>query len=253
MRSALLEQWHAISPWLGQLPDDAWPTASVVDGWSVADLIAHLSLVWDSVSAALAAPSRDRPLTVADYLAGYVEGAAAIDARTRRIGAGTPADIGASVQAHATAAVEVLRALADDADPVVAARRGPIRLSDFLLTRCVELVVHADDLARSVPALGPPPLHKGALQLVVRSLASVLAERAPGRSVEVRVPPFAAVQCVAGPRHTRGTPPAVVETEPLTFVRLACGRLAWADAVAGGAVRSSGLRTDLSGFLPLLA
>jgi len=85
-----------------------------------------------------------------------------------------------------------------------------------------------------------------------RALLSVLAERAPGRSVEVRVPPYGAIQCVAGPRHTRGTPPNVVETDPLTWIRLGTGRLDWAEAVGSGLVRASGVRADLSELLPLL-
>ena len=80
----------------------------------------------------------------------------------------------------------------------------------------------------------------------------MLAARYPGRSVEVRVPPFAAVQAIEGPRHTRGTPPNVVETDGLTFLRLATGRAGWADAVAAGQVRASGNRADLSAQLPLL-
>ena len=90
-----------------------------------------------------------------------------------------------------------------------------------------------------------------ALRLVVRFLADELAAMHPGRSVEVRVPPFAAVQCIAGPRHTRGTPPNVVETDPATFVGLACGFVSWNEAVSDGRVSASGERADLSAFLPL--
>lgn len=79
-----------------------------------------------------------------------------------------------------------------------------------------------------------------------------MRERAPGRSVEVRVPPYAAIQCVAGPRHTRGTPPNVVETDAETFLRLATGEIAFAEAVAAGRVRASGVRADLTPYLPLL-
>ncbi len=85
----------------------------------------------------------------------------------------------------------------------------------------------------------------------VRGLADRLAEAAPGRHVEVRIPPYAAVQCVAGPRHTRGTPPNVVEADPVVFVELCAGRLAWADAVRDGRVRTWGDRADLSPWLPL--
>ena len=80
------------------------------------------------------------------------------------------------------------------------------------------------------------------LPTAVRYLLQLLAEKAPGNAVEVRVPPFAAVQCVDGPRHTRGTPPNVVETDPRTWLLLATGRLDWDAAVAGGAVRASGTR-----------
>ena len=92
---------------------------------------------------------------------------------------------------------------------------------------------------------------RAALRDAVRALLAELARRAPGRSVEVRVPPFGAIQCVAGPRHTRGTPPNVVETDPVTWLLVASGRLAWADAARDGRLRASGIRTDLSEFLPL--
>jgi hypothetical protein len=90
-----------------------------------------------------------------------------------------------------------------------------------------------------------------ALRAATTYLLGLLSDRAPGRAVEVRVPPYAAVQCVAGPRHTRGTPPNVVEMDAVTWVLLAEGRLAWAQAVADGRVRASGPRADLSGYLPL--
>ncbi|MGX6604443.1 sterol carrier family protein [Micromonosporaceae bacterium Da 78-11] len=89
------------------------------------------------------------------------------------------------------------------------------------------------------------------LRDAVRALLAELSRRAPGRSVEVRIPPFGAIQCVAGPRHTRGTPPNVVETDPMTWLLLATERVTWADAVRDGRLRASGIRTDLSEFLPL--
>ncbi|WP_320067315.1 sterol carrier family protein [Micromonospora sp. RTGN7] len=85
----------------------------------------------------------------------------------------------------------------------------------------------------------------------VRALLTALAERVPGRSVEVRVPPYGAVQCIPGPRHTRGAPSNVVELDPITWLELATGRLSWSDAVAEGRVRVSGARADLSAHLPL--
>jgi hypothetical protein len=91
-----------------------------------------------------------------------------------------------------------------------------------------------------------------AIRAAVTYLLGLLAADAPGRAVEVRVPPYAAVQAVAGPRHTRGTPPNVVETDPVTWVRLALGRLSWAQAREARLVSASGPRADLSGQLPLL-
>ncbi len=94
-----------------------------------------------------------------------------------------------------------------------------------------------------------PP--QAALRSAARYLLGLLEAAAPGRSVEMRVPPVAAVQCVAGPRHTRGTPPNVIETDPLTWFGLATGRLGWAEAVDSGALRASGSRADLSAYLPV--
>jgi Bacterial SCP ortholog len=94
-----------------------------------------------------------------------------------------------------------------------------------------------------------PP--QAALRAAARYLLQVLERDAPGRSVEVRVVPVAAVQCVAGPRHTRGTPPNVIETDPLTWFLLATGRLGWAEAARTGAIKASGARADLSAYLPL--
>ena len=89
------------------------------------------------------------------------------------------------------------------------------------------------------------------LRLLVKHFMAVLEQRAPGRSVEVRVPPYAPVQAVPGVRHTRGTPPAVVETDAATFLGLATGELTWADAESAGRLRASGERADLTAYLPL--
>ncbi|MCZ2811351.1 MULTISPECIES: sterol carrier family protein [unclassified Modestobacter] len=94
-----------------------------------------------------------------------------------------------------------------------------------------------------------PP--RAVLGAAVKTSARWLAQHVPGRSVELRVPPFVAVQCVPGPRHTRGTPPNVVETDAATWLRLATGALSWAEAVGEGRVSASGNRADLSEHLPL--
>jgi Bacterial SCP ortholog len=109
----------------------------------------------------------------------------------------------------------------------------------------------AVESVRAAVAAGSHP-QRAALRTAVGYTLSLLAELAPGRAVEVRVPPVAAIQCVPGPRHTRGTPPNVVETDPLTWLDLAEGRLDWPTAVGSGRLRASGQRSDISGYLPLL-
>ncbi|MFD1932162.1 MULTISPECIES: sterol carrier family protein [Nonomuraea] len=112
-----------------------------------------------------------------------------------------------------------------------------------LVDACVAAVMAAYD-----KGLKP---EREAGRFAVRHLLDRLVEKAPGRTVEVRVPPYAAVQCVEGPRHTRGTPPNVIETDPRTWLQLAVGRITWSEAMAKGAVHASGARADLSGHLPV--
>ncbi|MET9343765.1 MULTISPECIES: sterol carrier family protein [unclassified Nonomuraea] len=112
-----------------------------------------------------------------------------------------------------------------------------------LADACVAAVMTAYDKGRK------PEREAG--RFAVRHLLDRLVEKAPGRTVEVRVPPYAAVQCVEGPRHTRGTPPNVVETDPRTWLELAIGRVTWSEAMARGAVLASGARADLSDHLPV--
>ena len=85
----------------------------------------------------------------------------------------------------------------------------------------------------------------------VKATLNALTAKAPGRAIEVRVPPYAAVQCGEGPTHTRGTPPNTIEMDAQTCLALACGELSWDQAVDSGAVLASGLRADLAQFLPL--
>jgi hypothetical protein len=117
--------------------------------------------------------------------------------------------------------------------------------------------IPADDLRAAVDpvrewldgAADQPP--RAVVGAAVKTTARWLAQQVPGRSVELRVPPHVAVQCIEGLRHTRGTPPNVVETDAATWLRLATGRLTWDDAVADGRVNASGSRADLGAHLPL--
>ena len=85
----------------------------------------------------------------------------------------------------------------------------------------------------------------------VKETLALLTERAPGRAIEVRIPPYAAVQCGEGPTHTRGTPPNTVEMDAQTWLALANGEKSWADAMAEGLISASGVRADLTPLLPL--
>ena len=119
--------------------------------------------------------------------------------------------------------------------------------------RRVDLAEGRAAVERALGALdaGGEPL-RADLKVATRFLLEELAERAPGGSVEVRVPPYGVTQCIAGPRHTRGTPPNVVEADPRTWLDLATGRTTWADAMAAARVSASGERADLSALLPLV-
>jgi hypothetical protein len=110
------------------------------------------------------------------------------------------------------------------------------------------------------PALVGPALarfHAGVaspadLRLLTKHLLALLVSKAPGSAVEVRVPPYAVAQCVEGTRHTRGTPPAVVELDAATWIAVASGDLDWHEAEDTGRLTASGERSDLSTLLPVL-
>lgn len=110
----------------------------------------------------------------------------------------------------------------------------------------------ADTVAAARTAYDAGSATSADLRLLVKHHLAVLQEKAPGNSVEVRIPPYAAIQCIAGVRHTRGTPPAVIETDAATWLAIATGDLTWADALDSGRVRASGERTDLTSYLPLV-
>ena len=245
--STMRAQRTAVLDWLDSLPATDYARASVLPGWDVRTLVGHLLLVVEGGLEQLSTRADAAATPVAEYVTRYRRDAEAIGQRTMEAaGDHTPAELIAALRATGdpVAAVSGLPPMA-----VLRSARGPIRADDWLATRIVELVVHADDLSRSVPSIPPVRLERAALAATVRTLAEILAARAPGRSVELRVPPFVAVQAVAGPRHTRGTPPNVVETDALTWIRLATGRMSWADAP----VAASGLRADLSPYLPLMS
>ena len=247
---AYLEQSAALADWLAGLPEEAWGAPSAIEGWDLRTLLGHVVHMHRGLAARLADRSRDRAVPAAQYVQQYRPAAEAIDGNSRRAAEESIAELLAALRDEAA-----VRRAADAVTPrtVIVGGRGPITAQDWLTTRIVEIVVHSDDFARSFPQRAPVPLKRRALAAATRSLAEALAGQAPGRSVEVRVPPFVAVQAVEGPRHTRGTPPNVVETDPVTWLRLATGRRSFADALAAGEVRASGTRADLTPHLPVLS
>jgi len=131
----------------------------------------------------------------------------------------------------------------------VARRRVNVEEGRAALAAWQAAVELSDAAGGAGTAAGTPPSRSLIATAVRYSLEEVTA-RAPGNSVEVRVPPFGVTQCVEGPRHTRGTPPNVIECDAATWLSLVTGRLSWADAVSNHHLMASGLRADLSELLP---
>jgi uncharacterized protein (TIGR03083 family) len=259
-RAAVRSQFRLIDDVVAALEPEDLQRPTRLGGWRVAHLVAHLAM--SNVARYLdGAPAARADADVAAWARGCATLADDNDERAQgMVEEARPAELRSYLRDTRVAVDAALDRVEDSF--VVPTRFGGMTVADYLATRCVELVVHALDLA---DALGRDAavdssadsdsvaLDKAAVAIAVRVLAHSLAAIAPGRSVEVRVPPYVAVQCVEGPRHTRGTPPNVVETDPVTWLELATGRLTWRDAVAAGRVAASGERADLSAQLPLLA
>ncbi|MFF0107570.1 maleylpyruvate isomerase family mycothiol-dependent enzyme [Streptomyces hirsutus] len=248
-RAAVLAQFENVRTAVRSLTPEQLALPTRLGDWTVRDLIAHLALTVASVGRAL---ERDEPakpeLALLDYPSATAAHAGAIAESSRDLAGATP-DLDALLTRTGEALARHLAAAPHTR--VLVMRAGAMTLTDHLVTRAVELVVHTDDLNAAVPGLDIPH-DRQALATCTRLLADTLAAKAPGGSTEVRIPPYAVVQCVEGPRHTRGTPPNVVETDPLTWIRLATGRTTWQDAVADGTVGASGERADLGPYLPLM-
>ncbi|WP_369037075.1 maleylpyruvate isomerase family mycothiol-dependent enzyme [Streptomyces adonidis] len=249
-RTAVLAQYANIRTAVLTLTPAQLTLPTRLGDWTVRDLVAHISMAVGSISLAL---DRDEPakaeIGVLDYASATAAYAEAIADNSHDLAERTP-DLNTLLTHTEERLTERLTGVADTR--VLAVRIGSVTLTDFLVTRTVELVVHTDDLNDAVPGLDIP-YDRQALATCTRLLADTLAAKAPGGSTEVRIPPYAVVQCVEGPRHTRGTPPNVVETDPLTWIRLATGRVTWTDALDKAQVSASGERADLGDLLPLMS
>ncbi|MGW5775603.1 sterol carrier family protein [Streptomyces sp. NPDC003863] len=245
-RAAVLAQFRHVREAVTALTPEQLDGPTRLGEWTVRDLAAHLTMVLASLTRRLAEPEPEkRELALVDWPLATATAAGSIDEDTRAIDTG---DLPALYERTLAGYEETIGAVSDER--LVPSRFGAMRLGDFLVTRTVELVVHTDDLNAATGA--DVPYDRQALAACTRLLADALAQKAPGGAVEVRIPPYAVVQCVEGPRHTRGTPPNVVETDPLTWLRLATGRTEWAAELDAAHVSASGERADLNDLLPLM-
>ncbi|MGW0602337.1 sterol carrier family protein [Streptomyces sp. NPDC002640] len=252
-RTAVLAQFGNVRRTVADLTPEQLAAPTRLGDWTVRDLAAHIAFAVGSTSHLLGLPEPPKAeLIPATWTGTAAQHAGSVAASARELAEAHP-DLNAL---YAETADRLAEDLADHPGRrIVAARTGALSLTDYLVTRCVELAVHTDDLNAALAAVDGPqtPQDRQALAAATRVLADSLAHVAPGGSTELRVPPFAVVQCVEGPRHTRGTPPNVVETDPLTWLRLATGRLTWPQARETASVTASGERADLSPWLPVLS
>lgn len=231
--TAVLEaQWARLRAWAGELDEDARQLPSVLAGWSVEELVAHLGRAMDALAVAEPAPEGTVPLTLAEYVANYRNRAADIADVTREIAERIRGDLLGSVDRMAGAAftrlADLRRARPGEPDPVVQARRAPILLSDMVTSRLLELTVHADDLARSTSRHGPSPVLPDAARIVAEALLEIVVDRG-GWDLEI--------------------------VDDLAWIRLACGRVPYSSPAVTGALRarhtSEGV-PDLERMIPLL-
>ncbi|MGW2178053.1 sterol carrier family protein [Streptomyces sp. NPDC001732] len=249
-RSAVLAQFAHVREAVRTLTPEQLALPTRLGDWTVRELAVHLTMALSHVTRnlELPPPAVAKPdLTLLAWPFSTADRAARIADDTRALAAEHP-DLDALYGQVAGRFEELVPGAPDDR--LLSTRVGAMRLADFLVTRTVELVVHTGDLNEATGL--DVPYDRQALAACTRLLADALAEKAPGGSVEVRVPPFAVVQCVQGPKHTRGTPPNVVETDPLTWIGLATGRTEWARALDAAKVSASGERADLADLLPLM-
>ena len=232
IEDVLRQEWLRLRRWVGDLDPASLSRPSVLAGWDVSQLVAHLGRAMDALAAVQPAAPGVSAQSLGEYLSRYADGAQDIEQGTRDLAQEIAEDPLHALDSRAHAAfaqVGVLRELGPD--PVVLARRGPIRLSDMLVSRIVELVVHGDDLARSTgrPAVaGDGPIDDRALHLVADALLEVVVDRG-GWDLEI--------------------------VDPLGWARLAAGRVPYDTDTLTTALQArhtSDSVPDLGTMLPLL-
>jgi uncharacterized protein (TIGR03083 family) len=212
-------QFEVLRVWIGNLLPAEWTSPSVLPGWTVADLVAHLSGTAASIAALSLASDDAEPMTVGAYVRSYAAESDAIGQLARDTNEAAGQDLLAELDAAHAAADQRLAELGG-ADRVVVSRRGPILLWDFLATRLIELVVHSGDLARSLPGRKGPTVLPSAQRSVLAVLRELLTEKA-GSPVEAlaaasMLEPAQFIELAAGRRRPPdGLAPALSEALPL--------------------------------------
>jgi hypothetical protein len=180
-RQLLHEQWDALRVWIeesGLLDHRTEP--SVLQAWNVHELVTHVGRSFLALTV-LGPETRTAPLALGEYVAGYGASAQEIADGTKQLARSFESDLLGGIDHCARLGFRTLDQLHSE---VVSTPRGALRLDDFVATRVIELVVHGDDLARSVPAIAPPPLLEGAVALVVDMLTNAYTDRV-GRTPQV--------------------------------------------------------------------
>ncbi|WP_060930001.1 maleylpyruvate isomerase family mycothiol-dependent enzyme [Granulicoccus phenolivorans] len=250
LTSAITTQVGHVVATLRSLPPADFDRPSVVADWDVRMIVAHLVMIQDQLLEDLDSPTSQRPVKLSSLGPGW-----------RRQQSWELTEELGTYQSAAQLTNQLQTGLAEvnarcrkpAPETVLAGGVDPLRFSDYLQLLAIDWALHTDDLNRSLPQRPSIQLESPVLAAAVRTLADLLATRHPGRSIEVRIPPYAAVQCgdPGDPTHTRGTPPNVIECPPLIFLRLATGRVGFAAELRANHLTASGTRADLTDKLPL--